>query len=309
MTVPESAVRTYKVWRQVVKTHPSTIVVPVLLLLALLAGSITGVLLAANAAQRLDKERIMVGIEKFVDGSAPRLGTYVGGLAQLSTLASFRPEWSFFDDHGYEILTAVVGSVPSEALSVVQQIQLEPFGVLAKLSTLTALPAVGTLGSDLLNTSNPAVRAATLKQIQSRRMFMSDLTPQSDGTWSVTFRIAVYTSSNQPDELFGRPVGPTECGISEGCFTPSTLFGPGKKWWGFVSAVASTSFLNSWLADDPLFTGPNALLYRITATLPNGETAVIAANTQQQLLQDSLTYNLATLSIAHPDDPIARPVS
>ncbi|GFH32793.1 hypothetical protein HaLaN_32074, partial [Haematococcus lacustris] len=151
--------------RLVVKTHPSTIVVPVLLLLALLAGSITGVLLAANAAQRLDKERIMVGVEKFVDGSAPRLGTYVGGLAQLSTLASFRPEWSFFDDHWYEILTAVVGSVPSEALSVVQHIQLEPFGVLAKLTTLTALPAVGTLGSDLLNTSNPAVRAATLKQV------------------------------------------------------------------------------------------------------------------------------------------------
>ncbi|KAJ9515812.1 hypothetical protein QJQ45_008652 [Haematococcus lacustris] len=173
--------------------------------------------------------------------------------------------------------------VPSEALSVVQQIQLEPFGVLAKLSTLTALPAVGTLGSDLLNTSNPAVRAATMKQIQSRRMFMSDLTPQSDGTWSVTFRIAVYTSSNQPDELFGRPVGPTECGISEGCFTPSTLFGPGKKWW------------------------LNALVYRITATLPSGESAVIAANTQQQHLQDSLLYNLATLSIAHPDDPIARP--
>ncbi|KAL6758836.1 hypothetical protein V8C86DRAFT_1412941 [Haematococcus lacustris] len=191
------------------------------------------------------------------------------------------------------------------AISVIQQVQLEPFGVLAKLSTLTALPAVGTLGSDLLNTSNPAVRAATLKQIKSRRISMSGLTSQTDGTWAVTFRIPVFVDSNQPDELFGRPEGSTECGVPEGCYTPSTFFASGRKWWGFVSAVASTSFINSWLADEPLFTGPNALLYCVTTTLPSGETAVIATNTQQQHLQGSLVYELPATLFPDPDDPLA----
>ncbi|KAJ9516140.1 hypothetical protein QJQ45_024568, partial [Haematococcus lacustris] len=255
---------------------------------------------AANAAQRLDKERIMVGIENFVAGSGPRLGTYVAGLGQLC-----KPEWSFFDSQWNNIMITVMGSMSPAAISVIQQVQLEPFGVLAKLSTLTALPAVGTLGSDLLNTSNPAVRAATLKQIKSRRISMSGLISQTDGTWAVTFIIPVFVDSNQPDELFGRPEGSTECGVPEGCYTPSTFFASGRKWWGFVSAVASTSFINTWLADEPLFTGPNALLYRVTTTLPSGETAVIATNTQQQHLQGSLVYELPATLFPDPDDPLA----
>ncbi|GIL64610.1 hypothetical protein Vafri_18501 [Volvox africanus] len=251
------------VWA-VYRRHPAVLVAPLLLLFALIAGGIAGVVVAANNSQRLvrDDMDILAGqaaatLELTLDTQA------LQPVAALASLVREQPRVAVLGKELAALMSRILQQPTStgtlSSMTPVRQLVLAPFGTVnATYSPMATASAQGPVGSDmftpgtsiLVEDSVGAVALAVQKQMPVVATVATTTIAKGsiiiNGFSEVLLVVyhPVYVAGVRREETWGNIISDeyqNRICASGGCYQASSQ----TKLWGFTVAVVSLSALVS----------------------------------------------------------------